>query len=88
MKVMTSLLQKKQNFGYKIILTKKKVLSLYLGFKMKTLFRYLLIIVVVFFFLGVLPVIYPPSFFIIIPIAALLFYLGLDVNGCNKDDND
>jgi hypothetical protein len=55
---------------------------------MKTLFKYLLIIAVGFFFLGVLPVIYPPSFFIIIPIAALLFYLGLNVNDCNKDDND
>ncbi len=55
---------------------------------MRTLFRYLLIIVVMFFFLGVLPVIYPPSFFIIIPITALLFYLGVNVNDCNKDDND
>ena len=54
---------------------------------MKTIFRYLLIIAVVVFFLGVLPVIYPPSFFIIIPIAALLFYLGLDIKDCNRNDD-
>lgn len=54
---------------------------------MKTLFKYLLIIVVACFFLGVLPVIYPPSFFIIIPIAALLFYLGLDIKDCNRNDD-
>ena len=54
---------------------------------MKTIFRYLLIIAVVVFFLGVLPVIYPPSFFIIVPIAALLFYLGLDIKDCNINDD-
>lgn len=63
MKVMTSLLQKKQNFGYKTTLTKKKVLSLYLGFKMKTLFRYLLIIVVVFFLLRCFTCNLPTIFF-------------------------
>ena len=55
---------------------------------MKSLLKALLIIGLVFFFLGVLPVIYPPSAFVIIPIAALLFYWGLDIDGCNKKDDD
>lgn len=55
---------------------------------MKSLLKALLIIELVFFFLGVLPVIYPPSAFVIIPIAALLFYWALDIDGCNKKDDD
>ena len=52
------------------------------------LLGFLSIIGLVFFFLGVLPVIYPPSAVVIIPIAALLFYWALDIDGCNKKDDD
>ena len=58
------------------------------SFDMKAILKALLIIGLVFFFLGVLPVIYPPSAFVIIPIAALLFYWALDIDGCNKKDDD